>query len=33
MLAHPSAIKRPVVEHAGGLLIGFDAAEWLAALR
>ena len=32
MQAHPSAIKRPVVEHPGGLLVGFDAAEWLAAL-
>ena len=32
MQAHPSAIKRPVVEHLGGLLVGFDAAEWKAAL-
>jgi len=32
MQAHPSAIKRPVVEHPGGLLVGFDAAEWDAAL-
>jgi Spx/MgsR family transcriptional regulator len=32
MAAHPSAIKRPVVEHAGGLLVGFDAGEWAAAL-
>jgi len=28
MKANPSAIKRPVVEHPGGLLVGFDAAEW-----
>ena len=32
MQAHPSLIKRPVVEHPGGLLVGFDAAEWQAAL-
>jgi arsenate reductase (glutaredoxin) len=32
MQAHPSLIKRPVAEHAGGLLVGFDAAEWDAAL-
>jgi len=32
MQAHPSAIKRPVVEHSRGLLVGFDAAEWKAAL-
>jgi Spx/MgsR family transcriptional regulator len=28
MAAHPSAIRRPVVEHAGGLLVGFDPAAW-----
>ena len=32
MAAHPSTIKRPVVEHGGGLLVGFDADEWQAAL-
>ena len=33
MAAQPSTIKRPVVEaRAGGLLVGFDAAEWDAAL-
>ncbi len=32
MQAHPSAIKRPVVEYPGGLLVGFDAAEWEAKL-
>ena len=28
MQASPSTIKRPVVEYPGGLLVGFDAAEW-----
>lgn len=28
MLSHPSLIKRPVVEGAGALLIGFKEAEW-----
>jgi arsenate reductase (glutaredoxin) len=32
MVAHPSLIKRPVVEHSGGLLVGFDAATWDKAL-
>ncbi|MXP42235.1 Spx/MgsR family RNA polymerase-binding regulatory protein [Altererythrobacter soli] len=32
MEAYPSAIKRPVVEYPGGLLVGFDPAEWEAAL-
>jgi len=32
MQAHPSLIKRPVAEHGGGLLVGFDAAEWEARL-
>jgi Spx/MgsR family transcriptional regulator len=32
MVANPSTIKRPVVEHPGGLLIGFRADEWAAAL-
>jgi arsenate reductase (glutaredoxin) len=31
MLAQPSMIKRPVVEHPGGLLIGFKLPEWEAA--
>jgi arsenate reductase (glutaredoxin) len=31
MLAQPSMIKRPVVEHAGGLLVGFKLPEWEAA--
>jgi Spx/MgsR family transcriptional regulator len=32
MQANPSTIKRPVVEHPGGVLVGFDPAEWEAAL-
>jgi arsenate reductase (glutaredoxin) len=28
MLAQPSMIKRPVVEHAAGLLVGFKLPEW-----
>lgn len=32
MATHPSAIKRPVVEHPGDLLVGFDPARWAAAL-
>jgi arsenate reductase len=32
MQANPSLIKRPVVEHAGGVLVGFTPAEWEAAL-
>ena len=31
MAANPSAIKRPVVEHPGGLLVGFKPDEWEAA--
>ena len=32
MVKHPSMIKRPVVEQAGGLLVGFDEAQWKDAL-
>jgi Spx/MgsR family transcriptional regulator len=32
MQASPSLIKRPVVEHSGGVLVGFDAKAWEAAL-
>jgi arsenate reductase len=32
MIAQPSCIKRPVVEHPGGLLVGFKETEWQAAL-
>lgn len=31
MAASPSCIKRPVVEHPGGLLVGFKPDEWAAA--
>ncbi|HEX7821250.1 MAG TPA: ArsC family reductase [Sphingobium sp.] len=30
MLAHPSAIKRPVVTGAGEVLVGFKPDEWAA---
>ena len=30
---HPSMIKRPVVEHPGGVLIGFVEQEWEAAFQ
>lgn len=33
MAANPSLIKRPVVEHAGGILVGFKAADWEAELK
>lgn len=33
MEAHPSLIKRPVVEHGGGVLVGFDEAEWRRELE
>ncbi len=32
MLGQPSMIKRPIVEHPRGLLVGFSANEWAAAL-
>lgn len=32
MVEQPSLIKRPVVEYSGGLLVGFNQAEWEAAL-
>ena len=32
MAAHPSLIKRPVGEHLGGVLVGFDPARWADAL-
>lgn len=28
MMENPSAIKRPIVEYDGGILLGFNAAEW-----
>ena len=30
MLDQPSMIKRPVVEYAGGILVGFKPTEWEA---
>ena len=32
MAANPSAIRRPVVEHPGGLLVGFKPDQWAMAL-
>ncbi|AOL93047.1 arsenate reductase [Porphyrobacter sp. LM 6] len=32
LAANPSVIKRPIVEHDGGLLVGFKPDEWVAAL-
>lgn len=32
LAANPSVIKRPVAEHAGGILVGFKPDEWSAAL-
>ena len=32
MVANPSLIKRPVIERAGSVLVGFDAGAWEAAL-
>jgi len=31
MVANPSCIKRPIVEHPDGLLVGFKPGEWQAA--
>ena len=33
MLAQPSMIKRPVLVHAGGVLVGFKPETYLSALR
>ncbi|MCY1670541.1 arsenate reductase [Novosphingobium sp. SL115] len=32
MVAQPSLIKRPIGEHDGGLLVGFNEPAWSAAL-
>ena len=32
LAANTSVIKRPIVEHPGGLLVGFKEPEWAAAL-
>lgn len=33
MVQHPSMIKRPVVEHEGGVLVGFSVDDWSAAFQ
>ncbi|MGY6551054.1 MAG: ArsC family reductase [Erythrobacter sp.] len=30
---HPSMIKRPIVEYAGGVLVGFKEDEWRVLLK
>lgn len=32
LVQHPSIIKRPILEHRGGVLVGFKEDEWSAAL-
>jgi len=32
LVQQPSMIKRPVVEHPGGILVGFKEEEWSASL-
>jgi Spx/MgsR family transcriptional regulator len=32
LAANASVIKRPIVEHPGGLLVGFKEADWTAEL-
>ena len=32
LVQHTSVIKRPIAEHAGGVLVGFKEDEWSAAL-
>jgi len=32
LVQHPSMIKRPVVEHDNGILVGFKEDEWSASL-
>ena len=32
LVQQPSIIKRPIVEHPGGILVGFKEDEWSAAL-
>ncbi len=32
LVQQPSIIKRPIVEHPGGVLVGFKEVEWVAAL-
>ena len=33
LVQNPSMIKRPVIEHEAGLLVGFNAAEWASSLN
>lgn len=33
MLEHNSIIKRPILEHDGGLLVGFNEKEYAAAIK
>ncbi len=33
MVAQPSVIRRPVVEHPGGVLVGFDVPGWERSLN
>lgn len=32
MLAHPTLVKRPVLEHSTGIAVGFSAAQYAAVL-
>lgn len=33
MIAHPSVIKRPIVDYGGDVLVGFDPDEWATVIR
>jgi arsenate reductase len=33
MLDHPAVIRRPVLEHAGHVSVGFDTASWQELFR
>ncbi len=33
LIDNPSAIRRPIIEHGGELLIGFDPARWSEIFR
>ena len=33
IVEHPTLIKRPVLQHDGGLLVGFDAERYSATLK
>lgn len=32
MIAHPSVIKRPIVDYGGDVLVGFDPDEWATVI-